>query len=460
MSIQQYFYKLLPGNIQKRLSNGAERSKEAVRNIAVSMVTKGISILISFLIVPLTINYVNPTQYGIWLTLSSVIGWITYFNLGLGNGFRNKFAEAKAKGEIDIARQYLSTTYFAITCLVLFLLVVSLVANAFVDWSHFLKLDSTYSVELKRVFAIVCIFFCMTMAVNIFDSLLLADQKPGMSSIIHVLGQFISLVVIYVLTKTTDGNLTNLALSYSSIPCIVMLVATIIAFCFTDYKKYAPSIKLIRPKLIKSILNLGIQFFFINLCLILIFQIINLVITRELGPDAVTQFSLAYKYCHVIYMIMVIVITPFWSAFTDAYAQKDYTWMKNTLHKLELCVLCSVGVGVLMLIFSPFFYKIWIGDTVQVPFFLSVTVMLYMLSQVIGAVYMQLINGIGTIRLQLIIYIVFAAISWPLTTYSCRVFGVYGASVLPMVVYTAQSICGRIQLNKLLNNKAKGIWAK
>lgn len=460
MSIKQFVYRLLPRRIRDKFSNGAERSKEAARNIVVSLVTKGISIIISFLLVPLTIDYVNPTQYGIWLTLSSVIGWISYFNLGLGNGFRNKFAEAKAKGDILTARQYLSTTYFAITCLVAVLLLISLVANSFIDWSHFLKLDPSYSSELSRVFEIVCIFFCLTMIVHIFDSLLLADQKPGLSSVIHVLGQAASLLVIFFLTKTTTGSLTTLALSYSSIPCIALLIATIVAFCFTDYKKYAPSVKLIRPKLIGNILNLGIQFFFINICLVLIFQIINLVITRELGPDAVTQYNLAYKYFHIIYMIMVIIITPFWSAFTDAYTQKDYNWMKNTLRKLEMCSLCSVGIGVLMLAVSPMFYKIWVGDSVQVPFFLSVTVLLYMLTQVVGAVYMQLINGIGTIRIQLIIYLLFALFSWPLTTYSCRFFGVYGASLVPIFVYIVQAIFGRIQLGKLLNKTAEGIWNK
>ncbi len=460
MFFKQIIHKIVPSRFRTRFSNGAERSKEAVRNIAVSMVTKVVSLVISFLIVPLTIDYVNPTQYGIWLTLSSVIAWITYFNLGLGNGFRNKFADAKAKGDIETARQYLSTTYFAITCLVLILLFFSLIANVFIDWSQLLKIDSFYSSELTRVFAIVCIFFCITMVANIFDSLLLADQKPGLSSIVHVIGQIISLVIIYVLTKTTTGSLTSLAFAYSSIPCIVMLLASAVAFYFTGYRIYAPSFKKVRPNLIKNILNLGIQFFFINICLILIFQIINFVITRELGPYAVTQYNLAYKYFHIIYMILVIIITPFWSAFTDAYAQKDYNWMKSMFHKLEMCAWGAVGLGIVMLAISPFFYKIWVGDVVQVPFFLSITVLLYMLTQVFGAVYMQLINGIGTIRLQLIIYIVFAVLSMPIITYSCRLFGVYGASVLPIIVYTIQSIFGRIQLKKILNNRAKGIWAK
>ena len=72
----------------------------------------------------MTINYLNPTRYGIWLTVSSIIGWIAFFDLGLANGFRNKFAEAKAQGRLELAREYLSTTYFAIGAIVCFLLLV------------------------------------------------------------------------------------------------------------------------------------------------------------------------------------------------------------------------------------------------------------------------------------------------------------------------------------------------
>ena len=78
-----------------KLLPSSGRSKDAVNNIALSLVGKAISVLSSLLIVPLTINYVNPTRYGIWLTLSSIIAWVSFFDLGMGNGFRNKFAEAK-----------------------------------------------------------------------------------------------------------------------------------------------------------------------------------------------------------------------------------------------------------------------------------------------------------------------------------------------------------------------------
>lgn len=59
-------------------TKGNERSVMVKRNIAVSLVMKCISILISLQVVPLTIGYVNSTKYGIWLTLSSIIAWLSY----------------------------------------------------------------------------------------------------------------------------------------------------------------------------------------------------------------------------------------------------------------------------------------------------------------------------------------------------------------------------------------------
>ena len=97
--------------IQKYITSGNERSVKAKKNIIASFLNKGVAIIISLLIVPITINYLNSEQYGIWLTLSSTVAWIAYFDIGLGHGFRNKFAEAKANGDLILARKYVSTTY-------------------------------------------------------------------------------------------------------------------------------------------------------------------------------------------------------------------------------------------------------------------------------------------------------------------------------------------------------------
>ena len=80
--------------IKNFFTQGNQRSINAKKNILLLAIIKGCSIAVSLLLVPLTIHYVNPTRYGIWLTLSSIVGWFSFFDIGLGHGLRNKFAEA------------------------------------------------------------------------------------------------------------------------------------------------------------------------------------------------------------------------------------------------------------------------------------------------------------------------------------------------------------------------------
>ena len=63
---------------------GDSRSAKVKKNILGSFVVKGISILVSLILVPLTIGYVSSELYGIWLTLASVISWVALFDLGFG----------------------------------------------------------------------------------------------------------------------------------------------------------------------------------------------------------------------------------------------------------------------------------------------------------------------------------------------------------------------------------------
>jgi O-antigen/teichoic acid export membrane protein len=61
------------------ITKGDGRSVKVKKNILGLFLIKGGSIAISLILVPLTIHYINPSRYGIWLTLSSIIVWFSFF---------------------------------------------------------------------------------------------------------------------------------------------------------------------------------------------------------------------------------------------------------------------------------------------------------------------------------------------------------------------------------------------
>lgn len=175
---------------------------------------------------------------------------------------------------------------------------------------------------------------------------------------------------------------------------------------------------------------------------------------------AVTQYNVAYKYYNVLNMIAAIILTPFWSAFTEAYVQKDTVWMTRMVKKLERLWLLCIPVLVLMVICSNIFFKFWIGNSVHIPFSLSICMSLYVLFQTAGNVYMYMINGTSKVRLQMIVYICFALVSIPLISLSCKKYGLEGVLMVPSIIFFIQALIGKIQIRKLINGTASGIFDK
>lgn len=439
---------------------GESRTVLLKKNIIGTLILKGISIIISFLIVPLTIDFVDPTQYGIWLTLSSLLSWLFFFDIGMTNGFRNRFAEAKAKNDILLARTLVSTTYATLIILSAIMLVIVLPVNHFLNWSEILKIDNSYQGELTKVFMIMIICLGGNLVAQVFSTMVTADQKPFLSSLVQVLGQAVSLILILIFTITVKhGNLIELALIFSSSPVVVLIIFSIV-FYHTRYRIYSPSIRFVRFSLVKDILGIGSQFFIITTSMLFIFQLMNVIISRVLGPDSVTEYNIAFKYFNILYMIVVIIVNPFWSAFTDAYNRKDFSWMRRMIKKLETLGFLSVMAIIAMYFVADYFYRFWVKDMVTVSTSINISVAIYVLLLLWGNIYMAMINGIGTVRIQLIIYLSFAVIAYPLMTFMCEKYGIPGLLFIPCLVFFIQSVLGKIQLRKLMKGCTSGIWAK
>ena len=439
---------------------GDKRSLAARRNIAASFGLRAISIFVSLAIVPLTISYVNPVQYGLWLTISSIIAWLGYFDFGIAHGFRNKFTEAMARGDDKTAKELVSTAYITVFLLFSCVCVVFLVVNRFLTWSQLLNLSADYDAELTKVFSVMSVLFCYNMVAKIMTTMLTADQKPAAASVVTTLGQVCSLVTIYIMTKVSEGSLLKLAFAYSGIPCLVVTIATFVVFSMKRYRPYSPSLKCFNKKMIGDIIGLGGKFFFIMLCSFCITQVVNVIIIRILGADAVTEYGVSYRYFGVVSMAFGIITAPFWSAFAEATTKKDYQWMNNTLRRLEQILILLIPLYIILVLAFPFAIKIWIGDSVEYSMSNVIAIAIYSFSMCLSNLYTVLVNGTSKVVLQLIIYACFSIVAIPVMSYLCEKLGIVGIVILPIVVGITQSVFARIQLQKLISQNATGIWNK
>jgi O-antigen/teichoic acid export membrane protein len=441
--------------------SGNERTVKVKKNIALLGIMKVVGILSGLFIVPLTLNYLTPIEYGVWLTLSSIVGWIVYFDVGLGNGLRNRFAEALAAGNTHLARIYVSTTYFLVFLIVSCGLIFFLGINHFLDWQKILRADSIPFRDLNFLVVIVVISFCMRFIFSLIGTVLTADQEPGRAGLMEVSINLVSLAAVFCLTKFTASSLLTFGVVLSSIVVLVPALASV-WFYFGTYRTVAPSIHLIQFKYAKPLANIGVQFFIIQITALIVFSTSNILIANFLGPAEVTAYNVAFKYFSVVSMIFGIMVAPFWSAFTEAFHKKEFEWIKSSTRKLIVMWSLATVVTVLMLILSQPIYHLWIGNKVAVPFALSVAMACYVTISNWNSIFVSFLNGTGRIRLQLYSSIVIGLLNIPLAYVLVKYFqwGSAGVVAATCICLCIGSIWAPIQYNKLINNTATGIWAK
>ena len=172
---------MIKNNTVKRLfAGGSDRSKAIMQNIIGGLLIKGISILISILIVPLTLGYVNSEMYGIWLTLSSIMMWMYFFDGGFTLGLRNKLTEALANNEYSKGKSLVTTTYVVMVLIFVPFCVLVEFLLPFVNLSSLLNVDAKYEFIMHQTMSLLILFCCMNMIVNVFSSVLAAYQKVYM----------------------------------------------------------------------------------------------------------------------------------------------------------------------------------------------------------------------------------------------------------------------------------------
>lgn len=443
------------------LNSGHERTVRAKKNILGLIVIRGLNIVIGLLIVPMTIHYLNPTKYGIWITITSLVGWFSFFDIGLGNGLRNKFAEAVAKGEHSLAKTYVSTTYAILISIISVFFVLFIILNNFLNWNNILNSgnDPLFQRELSVLAIIVFASFSMTFVLNLITTILNADQRPAQSSLFDFIGKAVSLLFILLLTKIGDGSLLSLGLIYCFISPFVLFIASIWLFN-GKYKIYKPSFKFIDIKKVQNLFNLGVKFFIIQIAAILLYQTNNVIITQLFGPEMVTPYNIAFKYFSILMMGFSIIIAPFWSAFTEAWAKKDIDWIKNIMDKLIKMWFLFVLIGIIMLLSSKFLYKLWVGESISIPFEISVLTMIWALINIFNGIFSQFLNGVGKIKLQLFIGIGIALTNVPLTLVLGKLFGITGVLLANVVLSLVFIWIWPIQYKKIISLNATGLWNK
>ena len=437
-----------------------ERTKK-LRNNALMMYLYRIGgILVNFLYVPLLISVLSVENYGIWLTLTSIISWISFFDIGLGNGMRNKVTYSLANNDTLLAKQYVSTTYFIMSLVSITLIVLSIIIIPNVNWQRILNAPNADSAELTKLVLCVVTMFFVQLVLKLITSLFNSLQEPAKSASITFYSQALGLIIVYLFNQLIQTNsLLIYGIIISLLPLLVMGVYSLILF--NGRLRYlSPSMYDVKLNKCCDVLNVGMQYFLVQITAIFMFQSNSFIIAHCVNVSSVVDYNVTYKYMSIPLMGYTILTAPLWSATTDAFAKGDMTWIFKAIKKMKKIGCIFALLLVFQLCISPFVYSIWVGDKLTIDWLLMILLTIYVGLSLQTALYCSIINGLGKIRMQLIFTLIESFIHIPLAILLAKYIGISGV-VISLIILTAINVIWEpIQINKILKNEAYGIWNK
>ena len=444
-------------NNEKAISH--ERSSLLQKNILASFLIKGWSALIVLLMVPATLNCLGEYKNGIWLTISSMLLWIDNMDIGLGNGLRNKVAEYMAHGERERTRSLISSTFAMLTCIIIPVMLVLLLLIVVGDPYQVFNATPDKAPHLDQVLMVTVILVCTSFVFKLIGNFYMGIQLPAVSNLLIALGQTLALIGTYIVLWSGNHSIMHIALVNTAAPLLVYLLAFPYTF-FYKYPHLRPSYHLIDFKEAKAVINMGVQFFIMQISGVILFMTSNLLISNLFSPELVTPYQITYRYFSIMLVIFTVICMPFWNATTDAYERGDMDWIRKATRKLRLMTIGIMACITIMVILSPWVYAIWIGD-IFIDVNMSIVMAVYIFILIYSLRYSYFINGIGKLRLQLIFTttaaILFIPLAYLTTLWSHNIIWFM---VVMCLVNIPGLIVNRIQFSKLIKGQATGIWNK
>ncbi len=420
-------------------NQGRQRLVRSALTGATALIVRGMGLAVSLFMIPLVAQSLGIERYGMWLTLSSLLGWAGLVDLGLANSLTNALATADGQGNRQTAQEAVASAFWIMLMLTLTVGLGLCTAFPWIPWGSALNIRS--QTALAEVDSAVLVTFLLILGRLLFSipgQVYGAYQEGYLYQLWGILGTTASAVAL-VIAVTFNGSTTVLLGAFFGSAFLTDVGAAI--HLFGKRRRWLqPKLSYFRWASAKFLLKSGIQIWIAQVAAIAIFQTDLIIVAQFFGAKAVASYGTAAKLFSLILLIQSVFVLPLWPAYSEALARKDFTWIKKTFRQsIILSFGWSISVGLLVTFCSPFIIKSWVNPesvpntlTLLALMFRTVTLAVDQCLSVLG-------NGLALFRIQAIIAPAFAVSNLALSLFLTRTIGVSGvawATVLCVCVFS------------------------
>jgi O-antigen/teichoic acid export membrane protein len=413
------------------------RGKHIKFTVVTGLMVRASAMLVTIISVPLTISYLGNERFGLWMTATSIVSMLAFADFGIGNGLLSAVAEASGRDDLEQIRRYISSG-FAILVAIAACILLLFFATAYplVDWPHVFNVH-TPTARSEAGPAIAALVLCVAASVSalVVPRVELALQHGFIYNLWVTIGQIAAISAIC-LVSINHGGVPLLILALSGIPVVVSGINGV--FFFHRKPQYRPRWAFVDKAAMRRILNTGLLFVLLQVGLSISFASDKLIIARLLGAEAVASYSLYERVFGVGVNLMMVMLTPMWPAYAEAWARNDTEWVRMALRRtISLAIGVSTAFAASIVVAGPLIVTLWTRKSVPVDPIVLYGLGIWCIVQSTANSLSMLLNGLHMIRIQVIASILTACVAIPLKVILVRDLGPAGA----VLASSAVAIC-------------------
>lgn len=350
-----------------------------------------IQIIIGFFLTPFIIKYLDQTGYGVWILVSSFVGYYGLLNLGVASAITRYIARFTAQNNIEELNRTANTALFMFCGTGLTAILISFVAA---DWlAQFFQVNPGDYNEFKKVIWILGVATGLTFPVSVFTAIITARERYVSVNCVNIIVTLIRTGLVIAILLAGYGLV---GIAY---PTLASAIISLVIFYYLT-RKIVPEFKIQLSSVSRATLKMLVVYggftTIIAVADIFRMKIDSIVIGKMIGIIDVGQYGIAALL--IQYMLKLVasgmsVLAPRFASLDGADKHKE---LKETfITALSVSSFLAFGVVLMMQFFGESFILIWVGKdfSAAIPVLLLLSISYaFALSQTPGIGLMYALN--------------------------------------------------------------------
>jgi O-antigen/teichoic acid export membrane protein len=356
----------------------------------------------------------------------STVVWINLFDLGIASTLTNHISRAFALDDKTSAARYF-TNALALTAGVSAIVGTAL---AFVcrciDWIALFNISTAVNPqEVTSTIAVAAALMLLGLPCNLAGKLLAGYQELHRNNFAMCAGAVASVagLALGIVLRVSMPVLFVMSAGCLTFASVAMLLVTV---------AWAKPWLLPRPSLldhcaIKELLNSGSSFFLIQMAGVVVFSSDNLVVSHYLGAAEVTPYSVTWRLVGLAALLQSLIFPALWPAYAEAYARRDYGWIRRTFSfTMKATLALNLACVLVLALFGKTVIRVWAGPAAVPTSYLLLAMGVWAVINGFMSVESCLLAALNRTREQAVLSIIAAVVNIALSIALVRQIGSLG----------------------------------